>query len=104
MGSRSVLGAVLLVSFLWFMFTGISAHLNNRRTVITISSSRSFRSLKHIESQKRINCQNFDLNCASKRRVPNFQFTTSIFAVEFGLKLRQHPASFWQSGFSHLVN
>lgn len=69
MGSRSVLGAVLLASFLWFMFIGILAHQNNR-TVVTISSSQSFKNLKPIESRKRDHHHDSDLNFVSKRRVP----------------------------------
>ncbi|KAL0350948.1 UNVERIFIED_CONTAM: CLAVATA3/ESR (CLE)-related protein 25 [Sesamum radiatum] len=76
MGSRRrVVGVALSVSLLWFLLVlGLADWRNGRDAAITtVPSTKSVQFLKPIETAGKsgVRDRNFDLNCVSKRRVPN---------------------------------
>ncbi|XP_020554941.1 CLAVATA3/ESR (CLE)-related protein 25 [Sesamum indicum] len=75
MGSRRrVVCIALSVSLLWFLLVLSLADRSNGRdaTMTTVPSTASVKFLKPIETGKSgVRDRNFNLNCVSKRRVPN---------------------------------
>ncbi|KAL0450606.1 UNVERIFIED_CONTAM: hypothetical protein Slati_1617000 [Sesamum latifolium] len=75
MGSRKrVVGGALSVSLLWFLLVLSLADWRNGRdaATTTVPSTASLKFLKPIETGKSgVRDRNFNLNCVSKRRVPN---------------------------------